>query len=149
MAESASQRWLVHLQQPVCWGLISSVRGVFRQSCLSQLLSRRWPWPTADLEQPPEGATLAAAACLITPFLLDYDLMLLGVPLAWVATEAEHSGYLPWEKMMLAIAFLLPLVARSLATWAHVPLAPLVLIALLGLVVRRVNVAPTILARSL
>lgn len=97
----------------------------------------------------PEGATLAAAGCLVTPFLLDYDLMLLGVPLAWVAAEAERSGYLPWERVTLAIAFLLPLVARSLATLAGVPVAPLVLIALLGLVVRRAHLAPTPLARGL
>jgi hypothetical protein len=84
-----------------------------------------------------EGALLATAACLATPFLLDYDLMLLAIPLAWVASEAERSRYLPWEKLILGLAFFLPLVARSLAMWTGVPVAPLVLIALLGVVVRR------------
>ncbi len=84
-----------------------------------------------------EGAMLATAACLATPFLLDYDLMLLAIPLAWVAAEAERSSYLPWEKLILGCAFLLPLVARPLATWVDVPVAPLVLIALFGMVVRR------------
>ena len=95
------------------------------------IVARRRPGAAA------EGATLAAAACLATPFLLDYDLMLLAIPLAWVAAEAERGGYLPWEKVILAIAFLLPLAARSLATWAGAPVGPLVLITLLGLVVRR------------
>jgi len=91
---------------------------------------------------PAEGATLAAAACLATPFLLDYDLMLLGVPLAWVAAEAERTGYLPWEKLILAAAFVLPLVARPIATVGGVPVAPAVLIALLWVVTRRASLIP-------
>jgi hypothetical protein len=88
---------------------------------------------------PAEGATLAAAACLATPFLLDYDLMLLAIPLAWVAAEAERNGYLPWEKLILGAAFALPLVARPMATVGGVPVAPAVLIALLGVVARRAS----------
>jgi alpha-1,2-mannosyltransferase len=84
-----------------------------------------------------EGAMLATGACLMTPFVLDYDLMLLAIPLAWVVTEAEQTVYLPWEKLILASAFLLPMVTRSLATWAGASVAPLVLMALLGVVVRR------------
>ena len=89
-----------------------------------------------------EGAALAAAACLATPFLLDYDLMLLAVPLAWVAAEAERSGYLPWEKLVLAAVFLLPLVVRPIATLAGVPIAPPLLIALLWVVARRASAVP-------
>jgi alpha-1,2-mannosyltransferase len=92
-----------------------------------------------------EGAIIAVAACLATPFLLDYDLMLLAVPLAWVASMAARSGYMPWEKLVLATAFALPLVARSLATHAGVPVAPLVVTALLAVVVRRARLAPAIL----
>ena len=98
-------------------------------------------------EAPAEGATLAAATCLATPFLLDYDLMLLAVPLAWVAAEAERGGYLPWEKLILAAAFALPLVARPIATLAGVPVAPPVLIALLGVVARRAILAPASLRK--
>jgi len=88
---------------------------------------------------PGEGAILAACTCLATPFLLDYDLMVLAVPLAWVAAEAERSGYLPWEKLILATAFLLPLVVRPIATLADLPAAPPVLIALLWVVARRAS----------
>ncbi len=89
-----------------------------------------------------EGATMAAAACLASPFLLDYDLMLLAIPLAWVAARAERGGYLPWEKLILLAAFVLPLVVRQLAILAGVPLAPLVVAALLAVVVRRALLAP-------
>ncbi len=86
-----------------------------------------------------EGATLIVATCLATPFLLDYDLMLLGIPLAWLVAEAEHGGYLPWEKITVAFAFLLPLAARPLAMGTGLPVAPLVLTALLWAVVRRAH----------
>ena len=66
-----------------------------------------------------EAATIAAAACLVTPFLLDYDLLLLAVPLAWVAAQAERGAYLPWEKLILAANFVLPLAARSLSIAAR------------------------------
>jgi alpha-1,2-mannosyltransferase len=88
-----------------------------------------------------EVAAMAAGACLATPFLLDYDLMLLAVPLAWVAATAERGGFWRWEKLVLSGGFLLPLVVRPLAMFAGVPLAPLVVFALLVVVVRRARVA--------
>jgi hypothetical protein len=108
------------------------------QACTSVLalsvvvtVARRRPGPKA------EGAALAIGGCLATPFLLDYDLMLLLIPLAWVASVAQAEGYLPWEKLVLACAFLLPLVARPLASFAGLPIAPCVLMALLWIVARR------------
>ena len=97
-----------------------------------------------------ELATLAAAACVATPFLLDYDLLILAVPMAWVAAEAEASLYLPWEKAALAAAALLPLVARPLALAAGIPTAPLVTAAMLAIVLRRAMAGPdaTALVRS-
>jgi hypothetical protein len=92
---------------------------------------------------PAEVATLAVAACLVTPFVLDYDLMLLAVPLAWLAAEAERGGYLPWEKLVLVAAFALPLVARPLAMRGGVPVAPLMLTVLLGAVARRAHLVTT------
>ena len=84
-----------------------------------------------------EGPAMIAAALLASPFLLDYDLALLAVPLAWIAREALRGGFLPWEKAVLVAAFILPAVSRPLATYACVPAAPLVLAALLALVLRR------------
>ena len=84
-----------------------------------------------------QGAAMAAGALVSTPFLLDYDLTLAAVPLAWLFIEARRTGFLPWEKLVLAAAFILPLVSRTLASSLGLPLAPLVLAALFLLVVRR------------
>jgi alpha-1,2-mannosyltransferase len=86
-----------------------------------------------------EGPAMVAAALLASPFLLDYDLVLLGVPLAWVARDSLRAGFLPWEKIILAIAFVLPVASRSIATYAGVPLAPFVIAAVFVLVLRRAS----------
>jgi hypothetical protein len=85
----------------------------------------------------PEGALLIAATMLGTPYLVDYDLACLALPIAWVMREALRTEWLPWEKTVLLAAYTLPLVARILAIWVGVPIAPLVLTALLVAVARR------------
>lgn len=83
------------------------------------------------------GAALVCATFLTTPFLLDYDFTLLAVPLAWLFARAQRSGFLPWERVLLLAGFVLPLFARPLAMSAHIPIAPLVIGALLLCIVRR------------
>jgi hypothetical protein len=84
-----------------------------------------------------EGAGIACASCLVTPFLLDYDLTLLAVPLAAVFAAADRDGFLPWEKPILLAAFALPLIARPLALQLGVPVAPFLVAALFATVIRR------------
>mgnify|MGYP003582612519 CR=1 FL=1 len=91
----------------------------------------------ARLAPAAQNAALAAGAMLATPFVLDYDLSWLAIPLAFAFVEARRTGFLPYEKVILAAAFVLPLFARSLALAAHLPIAPLVLAALFWAVIQR------------
>jgi len=100
---------------------------------LAAVVGVAWRRPGARVEV----AVLAAAACLASPYLLDYDLMVLAVPLAWLASAAVTGGFLPGETPVLAAAFLLPMVARPLALQCGVPLAPPVVATLLACLVRR------------
>lgn len=84
-----------------------------------------------------EGPAMIVAALLASPFLLDYDLVILAAPLAWMLREGLRTGFRDWEKTVLAAAFVLPAVSRTVATQVHLPLAPFVLAALLALVLRR------------
>jgi alpha-1,2-mannosyltransferase len=84
-----------------------------------------------------EGPAMVTAALLASPFLLDYDLLLLAIPLAWLAREGLRTGFRPWEKLGLAAAFILPMISRSLAATIGLPLAPIVIGALFILVLRR------------
>ena len=83
------------------------------------------------------AAMAASAALMVSPFLLDYDLMLAAVPLLWLLQAARAKGFLAYEKLGLVAVFLLPLVSRLAAGALHLPLAPIVLAGLLALVLRR------------
>jgi hypothetical protein len=84
-----------------------------------------------------EGPAMVLAALLSSPFLLDYDLILLAIPLAWMLRQGARTGFLDWEKTVMAAAFVLPLVSRALATLARIPLAPFVTAALFLVLLRR------------
>jgi hypothetical protein len=74
---------------------------------------------------PALAAAMLAGTPLVTPFVLDYDLVLLGFPLVWLATR-EHR---PWERIVAAAVFAAPAFARPLAMNAGLPImAPLMLL---------------------
>ncbi|MCB2049697.1 MAG: DUF2029 domain-containing protein [Novosphingobium sp.] len=83
---------------------------------------------------PAIGAAMLAGAPLATPFVLDYDLVLLAFPLIWLATRTDRQ---PWERLVIALTFAAPAFARPLALSAAIPIMPLVLLVLFALVVRR------------
>ena len=89
-----------------------------------------------------EAAAVATAALLFTPFLYDYDLALLAVPLACVTALAQRTGWLAWEKLLLLVLFLCPLVARAFGLLAGVAIGPPLVLALLVVVARRAALAP-------
>lgn len=84
------------------------------------------------------GAT-ASAILLGTPFLLDYDLVLLALPIASLAAEGLRTRFLPYEKSMLAAAWVLPFVARQVSIYVHISLAPAIVSFLLVLIFTRVT----------
>jgi hypothetical protein len=84
------------------------------------------------------GAAICAAVPLARPYLFDYDLAILAVPIAWVARQAEADGsFRPWEKLVLLAAFVLPLFARPAATYLALPIGPAVAASLFSVVLRR------------
>jgi hypothetical protein len=88
-----------------------------------------------------EMAALVLVALICTPYAMDYDLVCLGVPLAWIFAEACRTGWLPWEKAALIAAYLYPLAARWLNIHVHLPLTPGVIGVLLILLWRRAAAA--------
>ncbi len=84
------------------------------------------------------GALMVTAALQLSPFLLDYDLMLLAMPLGWLVVSGRQSGFRDWEKTVALLAYVLPMFARPVASHLHLPLTPLVVLAVYAVVVRRV-----------
>jgi alpha-1,2-mannosyltransferase len=86
---------------------------------------------------PAFGPVLIVATLLVTPYVLDYDLVLLAIPLSFMLREALRRGFLPWEKAVLLGGYVAPLATRIVAMHLHVPLAPPMLLALLAITLRR------------
>lgn len=84
-----------------------------------------------------KASALCTGTLLATPYMLDYELVLLALPIAWIAREGFEHGFKDWEKSVLALAWLLPLISRAIAAGSGVQMAPLVLLALFLVVLRR------------
>ena len=83
------------------------------------------------------NAAVSAAVLLSTPYVLDYDFVILGLGIAWLWKDGEENGFVPWERTLLAIAWIAPLFARSLAEHTLIPLGWLSAVTILALAVLR------------
>jgi len=84
-----------------------------------------------------KAAALVAGTLLATPYVLDYDLMMLALPIGFLIREGLGGGFRPWEKSILAAAFALPLFSRSIAEATTVPLGVVVMLLLFWAIARR------------
>ncbi len=99
-----------------------------------------WIW-RQDIRFELKGSALATGLVLVSPYIIYYDLVVLALPIAWLALEGRRSGFLPFEKSLLVVAWLLPLMCEPVARNTSVPLTPLVCFLLLVLIVRRSKTA--------
>ncbi len=83
------------------------------------------------------AAAVAAGTLLISPYLFDYDLCWLALPLAWLAGSAMREGWLRWERELLIVVWLLPFLWIPVYHFAGLQIAPLVLLAFFLLILRR------------
>jgi hypothetical protein len=122
--------------------LAYALQGLVAAGTLYLLVKLAWrrPDPLA------EGALLPLAAVLCTPFLLDYDLVCLAIPLAWIVAQVPRTGWFGWEKIVLLAAYLLPLVARPLGSVSGVGVAPVIVGSLLWICLRRVAAGASVVS---
>lgn len=82
-----------------------------------------------------QAATLVLGTFLFTPYAFSYDLALLALPLAWLGWEGYTVGWLPGERSLLCLGWLLPIITSVMAL-IKCQVTPLILAALLILVVK-------------
>jgi hypothetical protein len=97
-----------------------------------------WAW-RSDAALALKAALLLTGAMLATPYVVDYDFILLGMAVAFFAAHGLAHGFMAWEKTVLAAAWLVPLLARTAAREAFLPLGLMVLLAVFGVVLRRLR----------
>ncbi len=88
------------------------------------------------------AAMLVVATMLSTPYMFDYDMVMMALPIAWLAMDGIARGWLRGEREVLVLAWLAPLVAPALADSTHLQTAPLVTAALFALILRRARTLP-------
>ena len=91
----------------------------------------------SEVRFPIKAAALVVGAMLSSIHLIYYDLVVLGLPIAWLAVEGERDGFLPFEKSLLVAAWILPMVSEFVAQYLSIPLTPVVGLLLLGALLRR------------
>ena len=79
----------------------------------------------------------AATALIATPYVLDYDYVVLLITVFFLWKDGEEHGWRPWEKSLLALGWIAPLFARQVAEATLVPLGLMAALALLGVAANR------------
>ena len=95
-----------------------------------------WLWHS-DAAFELKAAALALGSLLATPYVLDYDLVVLAVAIAFFARHGLRCGFRDFEISLLAAAWIVPLLSRSIAAATFIPLGLLVELAFYALVLRR------------
>ena len=94
-------------------------------------------WRNAATPYALKAAGLCLAVILGTPFVLDYDMMVPAPAIAFFAVDGFIRGFGPWEKTALAVLWLTPLAARSVAQVTLIPLGVLAMLAMFVVILRR------------
>jgi Glycosyltransferase family 87 len=100
---------------------------------LCVMLVRLW---RSDRPYPLKAGALIIASVLSTPYALDYDMMALAPAIAFLALDGLQRGFGPWQKTALAVLWMAPIAARSLADVALLPLGVWAMLAVLILSMR-------------
>ena len=84
-----------------------------------------------------KASALAIATLLTTPYVLDYDLMILAVAIAFYVRHGLARGFHDFELSLLAFIWIAPLLSRPLAAATGVPLGLIAQVVFFIVVFRR------------
>ena len=82
-------------------------------------------------------AALISATLLILPYLFDYEMTLLSIPIALLAMDVAQKGGAIWEKIILVSAFVTPLILAGIGQNFNIQIGFPVILALFVLAVSR------------
>lgn len=85
------------------------------------------------------GALMLAATAIASPYLFSYDFPFFIQPTLWLVATARRHGWRAWEKAAVILLWLAPLATRAVALPLHANLMPLAGLALVWMVVTRLQ----------
>jgi hypothetical protein len=124
--------------------LAYALQAIVSVVALAALARLAWRRPGGALET----SLMVTAALLFTPFLYDYDLAILAVPMACLLAQLRLDGPKPWEKILLFALFLLPLAARACGLLLGIIIGPPLVAALMVKLARRGAKSPVAVAEG-
>jgi len=95
-----------------------------------------WLWRSPATDEL-KAAALPCACLLSTPYVLDYDLVVLAISIAFFVRHGLAHGFRDYEISLLAFAWATPLFGRSLAAATGVPLGLVAVLLVYGITLRR------------
>ena len=98
--------------------------------------SLAWLWH-GDAAFELKASALATASLLATPYVLDYDLVVLAVAIVFFVRHGLSRGFRDYEISLLAAAWIVPLLSREVAGVSGIPLGLLVMLVLHVFTLRR------------
>lgn len=128
---------------------VGAVPAILLQAVLALAVAAMvaWVWwrrPSLALR----AATLAMGALLVTPYVYDYDLTILGVAVAFLVVEARRSGWRPGEREILLVAWLGPAFMSAAAQYTYLQLGFFCSLAVFVIAFRRARDAISAQART-
>jgi hypothetical protein len=127
-AFSAARNWGADI--PLAWGIQTVVTVA---AVVGAMLVSRGTRPFV------RNAMVIAAALLSTPYLLDYDLVPLGMAIAFLVADGRERGFLPYEKSLLAFVWIVPLFGRALMQITTIPFGFVSICAIFVICLRRIR----------
>ena len=116
-------------------GVAYFVQAAFTVAALAAVFAMSLPSKSAALR----NATVCAAAVISTPYVLDYDLVLLLPALAWLYADGRRNGFKSWDGTLMAGVWIAPLFGRAAAQLIYFPLDLIAAAAVGWLALRRAS----------
>jgi alpha-1,2-mannosyltransferase len=117
---------------------VAALSAYVAQACLAIAATSTvaWVW-LKSRELDVRAMALVAGTFLVSPYIYNYDTVWLGVPIALFTARALREGWLRWEREILCVAWLCPMLGSITGNQWHVGIGPLVFMALMFVAVRR------------
>ncbi|MDH3194836.1 MAG: DUF2029 domain-containing protein, partial [Hyphomicrobiales bacterium] len=116
-------------------GTVELAYGLQALVALAVLCGLAWLWWSTRSRPenlPAAKAATCTGALLVTPYVLDYDMLVLAPAVAFLVADGMKRGFHPYEKSVYATIWLLPLIARLVAQYAHLPIGLIGMAGLFG-----------------
>ena len=118
------------------WGAAPPVAYAAQAVVTLGLAAGIWALFRKSTDRPLQAAAIGFAVLLTTPYGVVYDMPAVAISCIILGWRGFNEGFLPYERLALIAGWVLPLAVMTLNP-LHMPVAPLVLLALFALTMRR------------